>query len=389
MVRILPGIALAVSSFIAAGQVMAGDGAAASVGVIDKRISIQFPPRKCITDGVVYKRGGRIRFRLRLVGSGKGEEWRVEVTSQYGKILVTAQNRAEFGETFLSPQLDGQRSTICVSSDAPYLEAIAVIKGELGSRVLSVVGPDNEGPNFDPISDYESGRKRMEVGGDDRTDELLTLTRGVAWLGIEQDRQHLGCTGWFATPTLMITNSHCAEPNASRAIVRVWVRRGRDVDFGAKDRFDAPTFQTADVVFSGAERKLDYALLRTPSAVPESHVLQIHAIGRPGPMHLILPQFPHSGPLVVNSDTDCTTVGASRTRPRLEHGCDSDRGSSGSPVIDRELRHGVVALHFWGHDGDQSKGNRAIPMRSIVADLEANAATLWAEIDESQRKLRP
>jgi hypothetical protein len=53
------------------------------------------------------------------------------------------------------------------------------------------------------------------------------------------------------------------------------------------------------------------------------------------------------------------------------------------------MQHGVVALHFWGHDGDKSKGNRAIPIHSIIADLQANASTLWAEIDEFQRTVEP
>jgi len=55
-------------------------------------------------------------------------------------------------------------------------------------------------------------------------------------------------------------------------------------------------------------------------------------------------------------------------RQTITHTCDTEGGSSGSPVLDRATGH-VVALH-WGGTDDY---NLAIPMSKVVADIEKNA----------------
>ena len=52
-------------------------------------------------------------------------------------------------------------------------------------------------------------------------------------------------------------------------------------------------------------------------------------------------------------------------RQTITHTCDTEGGSSGSPLIDFMTGY-VVALHWGGTD----KFNMAIPMSEIIADLK-------------------
>jgi len=68
------------------------------------------------------------------------------------------------------------------------------------------------------------------------------------------------------------------------------------------------------------------------------------------------------------------------SRQSITHTCDTEGGSSGSPILDRETGY-IVALHW----GGMNEYNLAIPMNFIVAHLRANISTTHFEKLSIQR----
>jgi V8-like Glu-specific endopeptidase len=67
-------------------------------------------------------------------------------------------------------------------------------------------------------------------------------------------------------------------------------------------------------------------------------------------------------------------------RDTMKHMCDTEGGSSGAPLIDKE-RGFAVGLH-WG--GKPNETNYAISMRMILEDIEANCADTYAQLSVAE-----
>ncbi len=69
-------------------------------------------------------------------------------------------------------------------------------------------------------------------------------------------------------------------------------------------------------------------------------------------------------------------------RMTIRHTCDTEGGSSGSPVLDRKTGF-AVALHWGGEEGY----NMAIPMNLVIDDIEKNVdAETFAKLTIAGRK---
>lgn len=216
---------------------------------------------------------------------------------------------------------------------------------------LSVIGPSE----LQDIADYVH-------------DPFVTrLARPVAKLAFVSGGRSYVCTGFLIADDLLVTNQHCvADAATCRTTVAIF---GYQLDpFGMPH----PGTQYRCEALVAADYELDVAVLRLeqdpglvwgmlkPAAdavVPEQGLMIIqHPGGRPKMISII--ECAAKTP-IVNGRGPETDIG---------HRCDTEGGSSGSPILTSDGR--VVGLHHFGvlPGGDE---NRGVRMERILATVLA------------------
>lgn len=173
------------------------------------------------------------------------------------------------------------------------------------------------------------------------------------------------CTGSRIAPDLFLTNHHCFEVTPCN---NMQFHMGYERDLPASQQV---TFRCVEVL--SRNLTLDYALFRVEtgkSAALESTFPTARLftgtlrVGQP----LIVASHPSARMKEIDRSSHCTlrTTNAeyASERKTLTHNCDTEGGSSGSPVLDKATGQ-VVALHW----GGANAFNFAIPMSLIVQDL--------------------
>src|SRR5690606_21393702 len=98
-------------------------------------------------------------------------------------------------------------------------------------------------------------------------------------------------------------------------------------------------------------------------------------------MPLLVPGHPAARKKEVDVSAECALTRAVPydfyDRLNIQHQCDTEGGSSGSPVIDRDTGF-VIGLH-WGATGGTGS-NHAIPMDLILDRVEEMFPDVYAEL---------
>ncbi len=263
------------------------------------------------------------------------------------------------------------------------------------------------------------------------------------------------CTGFFVARDLILTNRHCVCPGGGEgnlfaamcpdeepfrsataneeshlaqfeSLNEVQDASNAGGDWKAWTRIasneeDAPTFQKVAPLLLGSriaggpgepENPLDYALLRVhPDKELPGRIIVPAKLSRAGVaegMALAVPQYPGNYPFSVNYDSNCKVFPGAHAFAAAKdgyvlHGCDTARGSSGSPVFLRDFS-AVVGLHSCcaltadavrtrpeapkddtpADAIDKSNLNRFVSMRSIICDVKKRSAALYDEIALAQ-----
>lgn len=173
----------------------------------------------------------------------------------------------------------------------------------------------------------------------------------------------------------LLTNHHCLNSTAQAQRTEVWFNyQCAECDGWAVFR---PTKVRGAQVLA-TDRVLDYTLFTVEdfAAVEQFGYLELDPRAVKAGEELYVPQHPRGMPTRVAIDSDQDAAGrCAVSQPRVDgygpltdfsYYCDTDGGSSGSPVLSRES-HRVIALHHFG--GCPNSGVRMELIHPRIADL--------------------
>jgi len=208
-----------------------------------------------------------------------------------------------------------------------------------------------------------TGREESVCGSDDKSDAVCYKTtdpvmykrsKAVARLLINGTEL---CTAWRVGPdNRMLTNHHCFTTDAEAADTEVWFNYAC-AKCGGYDVFKPTKVWAAHVL--ATDKRLDYTLFSVDdfAAIQQYGYLQLDVRAPAKGEQLYIPQNPAGKPTMIasSSDTDrqgnCQIVDAAYdgydTDTDASYYCDTEGGSSGSPVISRATNK-VIALHHFG-----------------------------------------
>jgi V8-like Glu-specific endopeptidase len=358
---------------------------------------------------------------------------------------------------FLTPKLNTSNRDYCISTlvgNVPTIKIVSQIVTTGNDRPLSLKGksPNTEYGNFilasnlwakpnEPhysihgeftYTEEKSGNgdppgtqhqlwtdehmARAPTAEDNRETVLSPAFLSMVWLGTENFRAEekninpkegyvAGCTGFFIAPRVLATARHCvksAESGVNVVHLRGWLRKPE----GEASRNKAPELQQLEVAVIGDYRQSDnayddYALLLVKERTFKAPAFVRLAVWSKQEDKLLtamgFPVNPTFGqfPLVLSYDNFCRWVRVEEDDRVLQHGCDTYHGSSGGPILDRDLSE-VGALHFAGWKtgklgcdtvSDETWANcwnRSLPVSEIIRSLAEKRSALTAIVAEKR-----
>jgi Trypsin-like peptidase domain len=266
-----------------------------------------------------------------------------------------------------TPEIRGASAQIEVTGSTPAGAEFRVLIAAVASHVppsrptLNIVG------EFD-LEDIEKVRVDQP--------EIFNAGRSVAKISFVSALGPAACTGFMVSDNRMLTNHHCINTDE--------ICKSADVIFGFDNSSDPLGDEVQKCVkLVDKDECLDAALIEvsgspgtrwgflafgeaTPT-VPEPTVVIQHPAG----FHkfvsrkdCVVATMPADG---VKAEICVATTPADKVKPDFGHTCDTEDGSSGSPVLRRaDLK--VIGLHHWGFvtdDKDWGAQNRAVQISLV------------------------
>jgi hypothetical protein len=167
------------------------------------------------------------------------------------------------------------------------------------------------------------------------------------------------CTGWIAANDRLLTNNHCLEDSSEARVTEV--QFGYECVWCGGGRTRTPIKVTGAEVLA-TDWKLDFTLFTVSDPRRIAHLPALPVSDAPPKLHerIFIPEHPGGKPLRIASSStsepdglgaNCL-VGDERRRGRgkgtdIAYLCDTEGGSSGSPVISRRTGK-VIGLHHFG-----------------------------------------
>jgi hypothetical protein len=179
--------------------------------------------------------------------------------------------------------------------------------------------------------------------------------------------EHYYCTGFLISDDLLITNHHCPQTE------KEW--RSTEIFFD----YDSETARPKSYRFKEfitANPELDYAIYRLNREVTDRPSLLLSSAVPLDGSQLFLIHHPGGKPKYVTKDgclvQGLNVFGTGQEPTDFGHVCDTEGGSSGSPIFDPSTSR-IVGLHHLGYYEDAPEPemfNRAVLFRLIIEDLQ-------------------
>jgi len=335
--------------------------------VLPAAVVSQDGPRSWLSPPIEFDDSAFLRIHfsgIRLEGTGAGT---VRVLNRDSKVLATwtFKEFAARGERWTQLLPDGYGVVQAVREDDQPVRLQFTIKEAAreshGGTTLSRQDPNH-------IRDKEVSAYAGNAA-------LMNVARSVAKLDFPIGDKLASCTGFMVTADLLLTNHHCVSTiDTCFGTVAVF---GYQRDASGQVM---PTKQYDCLAVVATSKDRDYSLLRIdggPGAPGEWGSLRLDpsAVLAKG-QALYLVQHPAGEPTrVALAGCDVTTPQAAASPDAAEedfgHQCDTESGSSGSPVLDLSSR--VVGLHHLGFDAKLprwSRENRAVHIGPVLSEID-------------------
>lgn len=298
-----------------------------------------------VNAGALRERGQQDKWSLRVSDAAERFVWK-----------FAAADDPE-AEEFWSPEVPGDVVRVSVSSAVPDSALRLIIEERI--------------EYLDPISQQSIVHKKDLSTGirETKNRDYIRWGRAVARLTFigEETKQIYTCTGFLVAPDLFMTNEHC--PRTPKEV------GGAFVEFDYDDEEHAQTEMYRLRVENEGEElprdsDLDFALYRLNRPPPRREHLRLkdgdrdlseqmpvviiqHPSGHPKRVASYMCQLPKPAPPELQPPTD------------FGHECDTEGGSSGSPVLD--LSGAVIGIHHYGFKpSDTLRLNQAVKMGEIL-----------------------
>ena len=279
------------------------------------------------------------------------------------------------------PRGTGEFWSFIVESDTAVVELHSGSHAKARGRHGVVI--DRIAHGTAPAWEDGSPIEKVICGTDGRQDVACHTginTRPVARLSFQSGGGSYVCTGWLVAgpnANTMLTNNHCVANQTEVSTVQARFNYQRTTCGGTTT---AATTTYAGGTFLRTHSGLDYTILTlqgNPEATWGEYVAttKTPAVG----MAINFPQHPGGGlkriaywkdsarTLRCNVSTANATYGGATSGSQMGYSCDSEGGSSGSPIMDAGTGR-IIGLHHFGGVSSSSCLNSATQMKNVCAN---------------------
>lgn len=299
----------------------------------------------------------------------------ITVSSLDGEELWTYTGKGPLGT--------GEFWSFSVEGDAAVVELHSGKRGARARRYgLSI---DRIAHGTAPLWEEAGPEAKVVCGTDGRRDAACYTTintRPVARLSYQSGGSSYVCTGWLvagSNSSTMLTNNHCFTTQSEVNTVQARFNYQRTTCGGATT---ASYTTYAGGTFLKTSSALDYTLL-TLQGNPEATWGEYTATSKTPTTGLLI-NFPQHGGGGVKKvgywkdsaqtqRCDVASVGGSygyTTGSQMAYSCDSEGGSSGSPIMDAGTGR-IIGLHHLGSVGGATCLNAATMMKNVCPNAGA------------------